>query len=386
VKKAWLIPITPGICTYCSVPFGTKIFFRCRTQWSWEIKEHFTPRAKHGTNETRNIVRACNICNAIKHVKDFSTGGEVQNYILNILLDSDFKILQYPTYATTRGPITTKIQQIKGCAEAASLADRLTEPQAGKTVPRALARVKLSPGGLGHRSGRFDYAAQAHDVATDSAPVASPASAASKLSSHITWKQLRRTNSKCIQDYKIKLFEKFLKKQNIDLETLKKILIKSLLFLLIPTITNANTAINNKIKNNLAKVELTISYLALKESYRLHDPIVVTSIAGKLHTISNKIANAGILWVEETRSFYIVFTEDTLKTASKKWLQFLAAHEVCHAIIHTEKIRRNEIVDYPKDDLDADNCAVELLHRHKVEVNKIWKKRRNNGITKRDSY
>jgi len=39
-----------------------------------------------------------------------------------------------------------------------------------------------------------------------------------------------------------------------------------------------------KIKQNLSKVELTVSYLALKESYRFHDNIVVAMHSGKLYS------------------------------------------------------------------------------------------------------
>lgn len=128
-----------------------------------------------------------------------------------------------------------------------------------------------------------------------------------------------------------------------------------------------------KIKQNLTKIELTVSYLALHESDRFHDTIVVTSKTGQLRS-RTKIAMAGIFWIEENNTFMIVFTEDTLKNSSQRWLQFLSAHEVCHAIIHNERIKRNEIVDNPKDDRDADFCALDLLYRHKSAIAQIWKK------------
>lgn len=139
-----------------------------------------------------------------------------------------------------------------------------------------------------------------------------------------------------------------------------------------PNSTTGN--IEYKIKNKFNKFEETVSYLSRIEGYRFPESVIVSLRRDtELRSKRKRYLDAGIFWLKEGNTFLIVVTDYSLKKFSNRTLQFLAAHEVCHGIIHNTRIKNGEIVDIGQDDLDADHCAYELLNRHQSKVKAIWR-------------
>jgi len=127
-----------------------------------------------------------------------------------------------------------------------------------------------------------------------------------------------------------------------------------------------------KIRNNFLKFERTIAYLAKVESYRFPETIAVKEVDDSNYKVDNRPASAGTGYIKESDLFLVVIPIHTLKNFTTAQLQFLAAHELCHGIVHNARLKRGEMIN-KRDDLEADYCAVELLSRYRPEVKAIWR-------------
>jgi len=83
----------PTNCIYCSTPFGTTVIWHNKQRTLYRVRDHFTPKSAGGKRGD-NLVWCCQICNLIKSDKVFNNGTEAQNYILDKLLRSNWKILE----------------------------------------------------------------------------------------------------------------------------------------------------------------------------------------------------------------------------------------------------------------------------------------------------
>ena len=80
-------------CIYCNTAFGATILYHKKVRFLHRVKEHFYPH-NAGGGSGDNLVWSCQICNMIKRDLVFETIFDAQNYILDRLLNSDWKILE----------------------------------------------------------------------------------------------------------------------------------------------------------------------------------------------------------------------------------------------------------------------------------------------------
>lgn len=68
-------------CIYCERTFGTFRRYHGRIRRLSLVWDHFVPWSHMRSNETRNFVAACSLCNAIKSNMIFNTIQEVRDHV-----------------------------------------------------------------------------------------------------------------------------------------------------------------------------------------------------------------------------------------------------------------------------------------------------------------
>ena len=87
------------VCSYCTAPFGSIVYWKCKERYLVRERDHFIPHAALGSpyaNRTGgfegNTVWSCQICNKVKANLVFDNFLEAKNYILDTLLASDWEL------------------------------------------------------------------------------------------------------------------------------------------------------------------------------------------------------------------------------------------------------------------------------------------------------
>jgi len=126
-----------------------------------------------------------------------------------------------------------------------------------------------------------------------------------------------------------------------------------------------------KVKEKLARSAALVTYLA-KEELPYYEGILTTSKEGRLFAGGRKEINAGIFWNKQCSIFIVLFTDESLINLSNSELTYLAAHEVCHAKLHADRIKTGEYLTAKADEIDADTCAYKVISKYPKFIKNIW--------------